>query len=158
MPVPLWGRRFRLPTDHTRALLRSVLDVASPMRRTPGTEHPASAQRILRVVSWPRALLIGGAVAAAGVALLAVASVVFCDATIHVPRNVREPELPAATTPGAPAATTTPILLIHGLKDSQTPPWHSQQLARSNPKAALWLVPGSGHVAASTADPAGFRR
>lgn len=57
----------------------------------------------------------------------------------------------------AMSASTTPILLIHGLNDTRTPPWHSQKLVRANPKAVLWLVPNADHVAASTADPGGFR-
>jgi fermentation-respiration switch protein FrsA (DUF1100 family) len=55
------------------------------------------------------------------------------------------------------ASTTAPILLIHGVEDSETPPWHSQRLVQANPRAVLWLVPGAGHVNASATDPAGFR-
>ncbi len=55
------------------------------------------------------------------------------------------------------ARTSTPVLLIHGAADSETPCWHSQQLAQANPRAVLWVVPGAGHVGASAADPQGFR-
>ncbi len=57
----------------------------------------------------------------------------------------------------AMAQTRTPILLIHGLEDSRTPYWHSQQLAQANPSSVLWLVPHASHVRASSADPSGFR-
>jgi len=53
--------------------------------------------------------------------------------------------------------TTSPVLLIHGTNDSQTPYWHSQQLARANPNAVLWLVRGARHVAASSTEPEEFR-
>jgi pimeloyl-ACP methyl ester carboxylesterase len=56
------------------------------------------------------------------------------------------------------ARTKTPILLIHGLADTRTPPWNSEELAKANPRAALWLVPGAGHVGASRARPEEFNR
>ena len=58
----------------------------------------------------------------------------------------------------AMAQTRTPILLIHGLEDQETPYWHSQRLAQANPAAVLWLVPHANHVRASSTDPNGFRR
>jgi uncharacterized protein len=58
----------------------------------------------------------------------------------------------------AMAQTKTPILLIHGMRDSRAPPWHSERLARQNTRAALWLVPDAGHVAASSKDPQEFRK
>jgi dipeptidyl aminopeptidase/acylaminoacyl peptidase len=56
------------------------------------------------------------------------------------------------------ARTHTPILLIHGLEDKKTPPWHSQALAAANPRAVLWLVPNAGHTGAAGAAPSEFRR
>lgn len=53
--------------------------------------------------------------------------------------------------------TRTPILLIHGTDDSDTPYKHSVRLAEANPLASLWLVPGAGHTGASSAAPAAFR-
>jgi alpha-beta hydrolase superfamily lysophospholipase len=53
--------------------------------------------------------------------------------------------------------STTPILLIHGLADDQTPPENSKALALANPRAQLWLVPGAFHVGAYSARPAEFR-
>jgi pimeloyl-ACP methyl ester carboxylesterase len=47
-------------------------------------------------------------------------------------------------------ATSTPILLIHGLNDTRTPPSNSERLAQANPHDPLWLVPGAEHAAASS--------
>jgi fermentation-respiration switch protein FrsA (DUF1100 family) len=55
------------------------------------------------------------------------------------------------------ARTSVPILLIHGLVDDRTPAAHSERLSRASPQAALWLVPGAGHVQASRAAPREFR-
>lgn len=55
------------------------------------------------------------------------------------------------------ARSHTPTFLIHGLADTKTPPTHSQWLARANPAALLWLVPGAGHTAAARTDPVGFQ-
>jgi alpha-beta hydrolase superfamily lysophospholipase len=52
----------------------------------------------------------------------------------------------------------TPIMLIHGLQDFETPYWHSQVLAKSAPHTSLWLVPGAGHVGASATEPQAFWR
>jgi hypothetical protein len=54
--------------------------------------------------------------------------------------------------------TSTPILLIHGLNDSRTPPAHSQKLAAANASDPLWLVPKADHTRASSAEPDEFRR
>jgi|SRR5579884_2465012 len=54
--------------------------------------------------------------------------------------------------------TSTPILLIHGLDDFETPASESRELVAANPKAELWLVPGAEHCGASTAAPQEFRR
>ncbi len=54
--------------------------------------------------------------------------------------------------------STTPILLIHGLRDSRTPYWHSQALASANASSVLWLVPDAEHTAAYSAAPTEFRR
>jgi uncharacterized protein len=52
---------------------------------------------------------------------------------------------------------STPILLIHGLRDFRTPAWNSQELEDANPRNALWLVPNAGHTAASAQAPEEFR-
>jgi pimeloyl-ACP methyl ester carboxylesterase len=54
--------------------------------------------------------------------------------------------------------TSTPILLIHGLNDSRTPPSQSQELAAANPGDPLWLVPHAVHIRASIVEPDEFRR
>jgi hypothetical protein len=56
----------------------------------------------------------------------------------------------------AVAATSTPVLLIHGLADTNIPPRHSQQIKRANPAVALWEPPAADHCGASSADPAGY--
>ncbi len=53
---------------------------------------------------------------------------------------------------------STPVLLIHGLGDRDTPPAHSVELAKENKGASLWLVPGAWHTGASAAEPEEFRR
>jgi pimeloyl-ACP methyl ester carboxylesterase len=54
--------------------------------------------------------------------------------------------------------TRTPILLIHGLADSKTPPEHSRILATRNPWVVLCLVPGPEHTSAWSTAPAEFER
>jgi pimeloyl-ACP methyl ester carboxylesterase len=54
--------------------------------------------------------------------------------------------------------TETPVLLIHGLADTNIYPGHSKILAARNPgKISLWLVPGARHTAAYDAAPLEFR-
>jgi len=55
------------------------------------------------------------------------------------------------------ARSTTPVLLIHGLNDRQTPPVHSEILAAGNRAfVTLWLVPGAGHTGAYGTAPQEF--
>lgn len=62
-----------------------------------------------------------------------------------------------ASPEAALARSTTPVLLIHGLNDSKTPPVHSEILADSNRRyATLWLVRGAGHTDAFGAAPQEF--
>lgn len=56
------------------------------------------------------------------------------------------------------AHQSTPILLIHGLKDQRTPASNSRELERANPRNALWLVPNGDHTDASAVAPDEFRR
>jgi fermentation-respiration switch protein FrsA (DUF1100 family) len=56
------------------------------------------------------------------------------------------------------AHASTPILLIHGLRDYRTPPYNSVELAHANPRDVLWLVPNAGHTGASAVEPEEFRR
>jgi uncharacterized protein len=56
-------------------------------------------------------------------------------------------------------STGTPVLLIHGLYDSLTPPEHSEILEASNRRdTTLWLVPGAGHTGAFGVEPVEFER
>jgi uncharacterized protein len=64
----------------------------------------------------------------------------------------------AASPEAAIARSATPVLLIHGLDDTQTPPEHSRILAGKNPQSTtLWLVPGAGHTGAFRTAPQEFQ-
>jgi pimeloyl-ACP methyl ester carboxylesterase len=52
----------------------------------------------------------------------------------------------------------SPVLLIHGDADRDTPPYHAAALARAAPRATLWLVPGATHTAAWRKAPTEFPR
>jgi len=54
------------------------------------------------------------------------------------------------------AHASTPVLLIHGMKDFLTPAWNSQKLAMANPQNSLWLVPYAEHTGAAAAAPGEF--
>jgi len=56
------------------------------------------------------------------------------------------------------ADVSTPIFLIHGLDDYETPPYNSEELAHANPEDPLWLVPNAEHTGAAEAEPDEFRR
>jgi uncharacterized protein len=59
----------------------------------------------------------------------------------------------------AVANISTPVLLIHGLEDTNIYPQHSQTLAARNPRfITLWLAPGARHTAAFGAAPQEFPR
>lgn len=64
-----------------------------------------------------------------------------------------------ASAEAALAHTSIPVLLIHGLSDTKTPPEHSKVLAAANPRmTALWLVPGAGHTGAYGTAPQEFEK
>ena len=55
--------------------------------------------------------------------------------------------------------TKVPVLLIHGLNDTNIPPFHSEQIQAANPEGILlWEVPGAVHTGAYAAAPNEFRR
>ena len=58
-------------------------------------------------------------------------------------------DMEAANPKQALAATCTPVLLIHGLNDSNIPASNSIALHAVVPATALWLVPGADHCGAS---------
>jgi dipeptidyl aminopeptidase/acylaminoacyl peptidase len=55
--------------------------------------------------------------------------------------------------------TSTPILLIHGLLDTNVSPQHSRYLLLANPRHITpWFVPRAGHAGAYSTDPAVFEQ
>jgi alpha-beta hydrolase superfamily lysophospholipase len=53
------------------------------------------------------------------------------------------------------SGTSTPVLLIHGLQDTNIYPSHSQVIGSRNPKnVKLWLVPGAHHMTVYRTAPA----
>jgi hypothetical protein len=55
--------------------------------------------------------------------------------------------------------SATPVLLIHGTRDTNIPPAQSRELHAVNPGTTeLWEVPGAIHVAAMSAEPQAYRR
>jgi dipeptidyl aminopeptidase/acylaminoacyl peptidase len=71
-------------------------------------------------------------------------------------------DLGQASPENAVAASRVPVLLIHGLKDTNLPPRHSEEIrahdASRKPSVALWEPANAGHCGASGADPAEFER
>ena len=58
----------------------------------------------------------------------------------------------------AVAASHVPVLLIHGLADTNLPPRHSEMIRAADPAVALWEPPGAGHCGASLAAPREYER
>ncbi len=56
------------------------------------------------------------------------------------------------------AATTIPVLLIHGQVDSNIPLRHSQIIRARSPNAQLWEVPNADHCGAISTAPQEFER
>jgi hypothetical protein len=56
----------------------------------------------------------------------------------------------------AAAASRVPILLIHGLADTNLPPRFSELIKADRPDAVLWEPPGAGHCGAMNAAPAEY--
>jgi len=68
-------------------------------------------------------------------------------------------DMEKASPADAVAASTTPVLLIHGMEDHNIPPFHSDEIERRNPShVVVWKVPGANHTGASQAAPAEFAR
>jgi uncharacterized protein len=55
-------------------------------------------------------------------------------------------------------ASKVPILLIHGLKDRNLPPWHSEQIKAEDKAAVLWEPAGAGHCGAASTAPQEYAR
>jgi predicted alpha/beta-fold hydrolase len=58
----------------------------------------------------------------------------------------------------AVAASRVPVLLIHGLADTNLPPRHSQMIKERNPSVTLWQPASANHCGASTAEPVEYER
>jgi len=58
----------------------------------------------------------------------------------------------------AVASTRVPVLLIHGLADTNLPPRNSERIKAANAAAVLWEPPDAGHCGASSAEPAEYER
>ena len=56
----------------------------------------------------------------------------------------------------AVAATHVPVLLIHGIVDSNIPVRHSRAMHKLAPRTVLWVVPGADHCGAMSAAPVEF--
>ncbi|MGA8781389.1 MAG: alpha/beta fold hydrolase [Terracidiphilus sp.] len=66
--------------------------------------------------------------------------------------------LELASPENAVAQTLVPILLIHGLADTNLPSRHSERIKARNPAVVLWEPAGAGHCGASTAAPEEYDR
>jgi fermentation-respiration switch protein FrsA (DUF1100 family) len=64
----------------------------------------------------------------------------------------------AASPENVIGGASTPVLLIHGLEDTNIYPVHSRILASRNQAVRLWLVPGAKHTAAFSVAPEEFQR
>jgi len=56
------------------------------------------------------------------------------------------------------AATSVPVLLIHGQIDSNIPLRHSLRIRSRNPNAAIWVVPSADHCGAISTAPKEFQQ
>ncbi len=56
------------------------------------------------------------------------------------------------------AASRTPVLLIHGLADTNLPPRHSEMIRGSNANVVLWEPAHANHCGASGAEPEEYER
>ncbi len=58
----------------------------------------------------------------------------------------------------AVASSGVPVLLIHGLADTNLPPRHSEMIRAANSNVVLWEPAGADHCGASTAAPVEYER
>jgi fermentation-respiration switch protein FrsA (DUF1100 family) len=65
-------------------------------------------------------------------------------------------DLRDAAPAAAVAAIRTPLLLIHGDADRNTPLYHALALAKAQPAATLWIVPGAAHTGSWRAAPQAY--
>jgi uncharacterized protein len=67
-------------------------------------------------------------------------------------------DLTQASPEDAVAHTHVPVLLIHGVVDSNIPLRHSLRLVANHPELSLWQVPGADHCGAMSVAPQEFGR
>jgi uncharacterized protein len=68
-------------------------------------------------------------------------------------------DMEAASPERAVVGTGIPVLLIHGLEDTNIPPYDSDLIAAQNPSdVTVWKVPGAVHTGAHQAAPQEFER
>ena len=68
-------------------------------------------------------------------------------------------DMEQASPASAVASTKTPVLLIHGLKDRNIPPYHADWIQSMNASAiVVWKVPGATHTMAHQTAPAEFEQ
>ena len=67
-------------------------------------------------------------------------------------------DLALASPINAVASSRVPIFLIHGLADTNIPPYNSERMKAANPAVMLWEPPGAGHCGAAEAAPAEYEK
>jgi predicted alpha/beta-fold hydrolase len=67
-------------------------------------------------------------------------------------------DLAHASPESAVAASRVPVLLIHGLADTNLPPRHSEEIKAANSAVVLWEPRYAGHCGASSAEPEAYER
>jgi dipeptidyl aminopeptidase/acylaminoacyl peptidase len=67
-------------------------------------------------------------------------------------------DLTAASPIKAVASSRVPIFLIHGLADTNIPPYNSERMKAANSAVQLWEPEGAGHCGASAAAPEEYER
>jgi len=65
-------------------------------------------------------------------------------------------DLKQASPENAVAGSRVPVLLIHGRKDANLPPRHSEEIQSRNPNVVLWEPAEAGHCGAAGAEPAEY--
>jgi dipeptidyl aminopeptidase/acylaminoacyl peptidase len=78
------------------------------------------------------------------------------EIALQVARTRYHVDLTQASPENAVAHTHVPILLIHGMVDSNIPLRHSRRLVAHNPQLTLWQVPGADHCGAISVAPQQF--
>ena len=67
-------------------------------------------------------------------------------------------DLSQASPERAVAESRVPVLLIHGLADTNLPPRHSEEIRSLNPAVELWEPPKTGHCGAAGTEPEEYER